>query len=184
MWQKAMPQKMVLWHSSFLIPLAKHLLSSIIRQDPEAPCIMSSSQKNFKPKPYRCSECGRRFSRPNALTQHTNRVHTVPLALRRLQAEEDAEANQVARGTPSFTNSPPPLSFNTPPLQSPIATPRTPNSQRRSQTPRSQAPSQRSRQSPRSPIFSPRRTAARDQTFKPATRIEYHPLLDGMFLCA
>ena len=143
---------------------------------------MSSGQRNFKPKPYRCSECSKQFSRPNALTQHTDRVHVVPLALRRLQAEDNAEANQppeVARGTPSSANSPPPPALETSPSRSPIITPpRTPDNQRQRQS-----PGQRNRQSPRSPIFSPRRTAARDQAFKPATRIEYHPLLDGTFLC-
>ncbi|KAH6905748.1 hypothetical protein BKA70DRAFT_1373002 [Coprinopsis sp. MPI-PUGE-AT-0042] len=123
----------------------------------------------YKPKPYQCALCTRRFTRPQGLAQHTSLQHTIPIALEKYRNEElNDSAHGAVSNEPGHTATPTPHSRdNSPtPFPNPPSLPHTP---RRST----------SRVSPVTPI-SPRRASAHDRTFLPLRSLRYAQSIDSL----
>ncbi|KAH6904046.1 hypothetical protein BKA70DRAFT_1373674 [Coprinopsis sp. MPI-PUGE-AT-0042] len=105
------------------------------------------ARSTFKGRPYQCLTCYRRFARPEGLTQHKRKAHSLPVALQNYLVEEQTDHIADAPEDNPQENSLP-------------CTP-------------SPAPGQPL------PFNSPRRPEVQSRTFKPPTRTERHPILDG-----
>ncbi|EAU88020.1 hypothetical protein CC1G_12172 [Coprinopsis cinerea okayama7 len=66
---------------------------------------MSNRTRNtYKPKPYRCSQCGKGYTSPHGLKQH-RRVHELPVALRKIQDQQQPQTQHLDSSRVTVTRS-------------------------------------------------------------------------------